>query len=373
MNEIHANDSARADDLETEDLAAEEAEEAEGPPPKIPRSTLDTVLNVFILVLLAGVIGLGAWFGYSVYQTRQAERLATPALRLVENMKAQVRENPNDANLRIRLGEALGAVGQYDAAVEQFENALKIEPENTAAYLDLGLVAIEQRDFGAANRFLLRVIELTEGSDFQNVDLLREYALYNLGLISLENGEYEDAVAFFRNALRVKKDASDTYYNLAQAYYGLDEVDAALEQLEIAIMFDPNYAQAHFLWGEILLEQGDEVEASNHFYAAVQAVPDADPPQEALASLGPAEDRIARARSAQQAGELEEALGQVRIARNVAPDNIEATVLHAELLVAVGDPKGAITAYEEALQIAPDEDKPGIEEKIDRLKSESES
>ena len=71
--------------------------------------------------------------------------------------------------------------------------------------------------------------------------------------------------AISKGALRIRRDASDTYYHLARAYQGLEEYDAAIEQLEIAIAFDPNYAQAHFLMGRSTRIMEDEVNASYHF------------------------------------------------------------------------------------------------------------
>ncbi len=338
----------------------------------MPQDRLDTILSVIMWTLVAAVITVAVLFAFNVYKVRRAEALATPALRLVENMKTQVRNNPNSAALRIRLGEALAAVGKYDAAVEQFENALKIEPDSVPAYLDLGLVAIAQEDYGAAERFLLRVVELTESDDMSNVNIMRDTALYNLGLVALENEEYEDAIAYFKNALRIRKDASDTYYYLAEAYLGLGETDAAKDQLLIALEFDPNYPEAHFLMGEIYLSEGDEAKASEEFRKAADLAPDVDIPIEALNGMGTAEERIARAKEAEEKGDIDAALVHVVVARNVDPENFEAAELHGKLLVLASDTKGALVAYREALDMAPDDDAADrIEAEIERLEKET--
>ena len=384
MTESHVDETPESDEETPEedppvaDDAAEDSsevlpvEEEEAAPVKPRQDRLDTILSAIMWTLGAAVLIVAVVFAYNVYQVRLNEASATPALRLVENMKAQVRTNPNDAALRIRLGEALGAVGKYAEAVEQFENALKIEPDSVPAYLDLGLVAIAQEDFAAAERFLLRVVQLTDESEMANVDITREAALYNLGLVALERTDYEDAVAFFKNALRIRKDASDTYYNLAQAFAGLDEIEAAQQQLLIAFQFDPNYAEAHFLMGELYLAQDNEVKASEYFAKSAELAPDVDIPAEALAGMGTPEERIARARTAQEEGDMEVALINVSVARNVDSENFEAAELHGQLLVIVSDTKGALVVYREALEIAPEDAIERIEAEIERLEGATE-
>jgi len=369
----HEDDIERGDDA-TDDVAdADVADDVvddvgDSPPkPKIQRDTLDTVLSAVMWSLVVAVLVVGGWFGYSVYVVRQSEAAATPALRLVQELSVTVKERPNDAALRIRLGEALGAAGRYKEAIEQFENALRLEPDNAGAYLDLGLVAMLSEDYGAARRYLLRVVELTGDALYSGLDDRRELAFYNLGLLSLEDKEYEDAIGYFKAALRIRRDASDTYYHLALAFQALDEPDAAHQQLEIALSFDPNYAQAHFLMGELYLADGDEVNASYHFYRAAEIAPEADPPQEALASFGTPDERIARGEDLLSGGDVEAALLQALVARNLAPDSAQAAAFHGLVLIERTDYADAVEVLEEALKLAGDDDA-AIEAELERAR-----
>ena len=114
-------------------------------------------------------------------------------------------------------------------------------------------------------------------------------AAYNLGRLAILDERYEDAVAQLKESLRIRRDASDTYYHLALAFKGLDETDAAIEQLELALAFDPNYAAAFYQLGTIYLLEGDDINASYALYQAVRLEPEAEVAIEALASLGEAE------------------------------------------------------------------------------------
>lgn len=339
-------------------------EDVEVSTPKRPDRT-DTILTATIWVLSVALAGLVGFFGYSVYIVRQGEANATPALRLIESLKREVREKPNDVMLRVRLGEALGSAGKNEQAIEQFQAALKLDPNHTGAYLDLGIVAMIERDMPAARRYFQKVVELTEGQQFAGVNERREIALYNLGIISLQDSAYEEAIGYFKGALRIKRDASDTYYYLARAYRGIGENEAAFEQLETALAFDPNYPEAHYLMGELYLEDEDEVNAATHFRLALDLAPDAEPAIEAIESFGTPEERMQNAIEALDAGDIETALTEVLVARAIAPESVEAARLHGRILVERGNDKDALDVYREAAALAPDDAE--IAAEIERL------
>ncbi len=360
MTELQSGDSAAADDSDAVNGSGTV---------KLPPDRLDNILNALVGALVAAILLVGGYFGYSVWANRQAALTATPALRVIQDLKSQVRQNPNESALRVRLGEALASVGEYGQAVEQLENALKLDENHSGAYMDLGLVAMLSDDYTAARRYFLRVVEITEGQDFDEINNRRDTALFSLGRIELSEGNYEEAVGYFKGSLRIRRDASDTYYYLARAYVGIDEPEAAIDQLEIALAFDPNFAQAHFLMGEIYFGQDDLVNASSFFYRAAELAPDADPPAEALASIGTSEEWEARGRKALEDGEIEEALKAALISTNLDPTRVAGHILHAEVLEARDDAASALKVYAKALDLAPENE--AIQEAIDRLETET--
>lgn len=340
-------------------------------PSRISRDRLDTILNVVVAVLVVAVLGIAAWFGYSIWQSRQEAQNATPAHRFVETVKEQVRKDPNNLNLRIELGRAYASVGRFDEANEQLQNALKINKESPEAYYYLGRIAMLEEDNDAAKKYFMQVLTLTDGQKFAELNPRREESLYAMGLISIDEKEYEEAIGYLKGATRIRKDASDTYYQLARAYWGMGEGDAAHEQLDIAYAFDPNYAQALYLNGEIYLAEEDEVNASHWFYLSAQADPDADLPREALASFGTPEERVELGEKALDGGDIEAALTHALVATNIEPDNFDAQVFHAQVLVKRGNTKDAIEVYNKALKLASESEKADIEAKIKALESGS--
>jgi len=312
---------------------------------------LDTGLNVTLALLLLAVVGLAAWFGYTVWLNQQSQELTNAPTRVIAGLESQVRKAPNDAVLRVRLGEALGAAGKYPQAIEQFNAALKIEPNHVGAYLDLGMVAMLTNNDDKAITYLKKVVDLTEEVSFSQVDERRENALYNLGLITLGQQEYEQAAGYFKAALRIRKDASDTYLNLARALRGLGDYDSAVSNLEFALAFDPGFAEAHYTLGQVYEQKGDKVNASYHYFQAANLEPEAELPQEALATFGDPASWVAKADKQLADGAVEEALDSALIARNLDPKSVEAVKVHSKVLLARQDFADALEVLRKGLEI----------------------
>ncbi len=322
----------------------------ETPAPQSSERT-DQIIRIIIMVLAAALIGAALLFGYTVWQTSRIEKSATPAQRALIELENFVRKEPNNAAGRVRYGEALASAGLFKQAGEQFKAAVKLDEKHTGAWLDLGLVAMQNDDANAAERYFLKVVDLTAGSQYEDINARREQALFHLGEISLNDRRYEEAAGYFKNALRIRKDASDSYYLLAQSFWGMDKPDAAVKQLDAALAFDPNYAEAHFLYGKILLKQNDKVNAAVHFVKAAELAPDVKEAQDALKSLGTSEDALAEAKAALSDKDFDRAIEAVLLARTLDATAVEPAILHAKILIAKGDLKSAKNVAAEAAKL----------------------
>lgn len=318
-----------------------------------------------MLGLVVSILALGAYFGWTVYRDRRAAEDASPALRIIRVLKNEVRANPNDAMLRVRLGEAFAAAGREQEAIEQLNTALKIDPKHTGALIDLGQIAMANGRYGTAEEYFGQVLEATEDSEFAQTSDRRELALYQLGLIALNDKGYDDAIGYFKAALRIRKDASDTYYYLALALDGAGEATSAIQQLKIALAFDPNFGQGHFYLGQLYLRQKDRMKAAEHFGLAAQADPKAKEPKEALAQFGDPDELMDTARRLKST-DASAALEAASIARSIVPGDFEVAYLYAEVLETSGDVAGALQAYEKASLIDPKQAR--AKEAVARLK-----
>lgn len=318
-----------------------------------PPVQVDRWLNIGVIVLLMAVLAGAGFFGYTIYRDRLIEDQSSATGRIAAALGDQVRKSPNDAILRVRYGEALGAMGKYQQAIDQFNAATKIDPKHIGAYLDLGMVAQLTKNLSAAEGYYQKVITLTDGQDYAGVNPVREQAYFNLGTIMLDQKRYADSAGYFKAALQIRSDASDTYYSLAKDYQGLGDADAAIQQLNIAVQFDPGYAEAHYLLGELYQGKQDLVNATAEYSQAASDAPTADPPKQALESFGPASDWVAKAQEALGTGDTDTALTDAQIAINLDASNFPAAKLKGQILVERGSLKDALTAYQAAALLNP--------------------
>ena len=316
---------------------------------------VDLAFQAVISVLVVAVLGLSGWFGYSYYLQREIESQSSPAMRALRELEDVVREYPDEAAIRVRYGEALATAGLYEKALESFAYAIQIEPGHVGAHLDTGLVQLATEDLRAAEQSFQQVVDLTEGTQYAEVNDLREIALYQMGVLSVAEERFEDAIAYLKGALRIRRDASDTFYELALAYRGLDEPGKAESNVEIALAFDPNYSQARYLRGLLYLDESSEASAAVEFRHSLDLIPEAGPPREKLEDLGPVADRIEDSVAALEANDLKTAFEQSSIAVSIEPARVDALRLHAEILESSGDDAEALLYFERVLAIEHDD------------------
>lgn len=337
--------------------------------PVVPRrQPLDRALAAIGAVLLIAVVAAGVYLAYSIAEARAIEQGADPRSRLLAELNARIEQSPNDPALRVQLGEAYAAAGRMEDAVRELSVALELAPEHTGAHLVLGMVALMEGDHEAADGYLQKVIDLTEGSEFQDLKLNRELAFYYLGESALDTARFEEAIGYFKAVIRMNRGAADAYFGLGLAFKGVEDYVSALEQFEIALVFDPEFAQAHFEMGQVYLAQDDRVNAAVHLARAASLAPENDLPAEALAALGTAEEWEATAREALGDGDTETALEAALITRALVEGDAEFAVLHAEVLEAMGDTTAALEVYREALELSPGD--AAIQTAIDRLEQQ---
>jgi tetratricopeptide (TPR) repeat protein len=168
----------------------------------------------------------------------------------------------------------------------------------------------------------------------------------------MEQKKYEEAVGFFKAALRLRRDASDTHYALAFTYRQLGEKDGYKEELKAALIFDPSMPEANYDMGNVLLSEGDVAGAAEHFRRAADAAPNVAKPRIALSKLGSAREHLAKAK-ALEATDAKSALAEARIASALNPRSVEAALLVAKLYEKAGKRQDATDAYQKVIEIDP--------------------
>jgi len=136
-------------------------------------------------------------------------------------------------------------------------------------------------------------------------------ALNYLGIISLQNRDYELAEQCLQRAIAVKPDYAEAHCMLGVTMATLGRIDQAINHFRSAVDANPEYPEAHFNLGVALGEQGKTDEQITHFRRTIRLRPDYP---EAYSLLG-------IALSSQQ--KLGEAITCLNRALSLRPDFVE--------------------------------------------------
>lgn len=122
--------------------------------------------------------------------------------------------------------------GNYDEAQAAFQQATLDKPDDPVAHYNLGTALYRQGKFReAARTFQASLSRYSEQSTKQIESILRQSSiLYNLGNAQFKIGDLTDAIASYKQALRVDPQDADAQHNLALALQLLRQQEDLAQQ-----------------------------------------------------------------------------------------------------------------------------------------------
>jgi tetratricopeptide (TPR) repeat protein len=224
--------------------------------------------------------------------------------------------------------------GKAEAAVRLLRRAQEAHPADFWINHTLGmaLAAVRPPQPNEAIRFLTVAAALRPESPG---------TWNNLGLIFLDNGRLEEAIAASRKAIGLRRDYASPYLTLGAALERLGRLDEAIQVCREAIAHWPNLARAHIILGNVLGKRGDGPGAAACFRAAL-----ALDPKEGLAAYNLGNLLLTQ-------GDLPGAAASYRRAIQTDPGYAEAHCNLGNVLYAQRDYPGAAACYRRAIQISP--------------------
>jgi protein O-GlcNAc transferase len=214
-------------------------------------------------------------------------------------MERAVAAEPRDASLKLALGRVQKESGEYDAAIESYEEALKLDHCLVDAWLCLG--------------------------------------------VALRGKDAQRALACYQEAMRLDPRNKIAPINVANILFDLGREAEAEPMLRKAIARAPNAATAHLNLGKLLKNSGRSEEAADCLRRALLISPYL---ADAALHLGELE---------MAAGRCQEAVELFRLASTGAPKNATAHLLLADALRETEQYDQSIVAYRRCLEVDPRE------------------
>lgn len=184
---------------------------------------------------------------------------------------------PAYADVRHLLGLALGLAGQPEAALEEFDRAVTLNPSYVEAHLNR---AITLNDLGRYDeaREAFRLAwdsDHSAGRPFSRSVSARLANMHmELGDLYADLGSYSEAAAQYRSATSLRSDFLDIRTKLARSLMELGDLRAATDELNAVLSENPEYVDARVNLGLVYYRAGQYDAATSEWRACLQRVPD---------------------------------------------------------------------------------------------------
>lgn len=160
-----------------------------------------------------------------------------------------LQEQPDDSVVRIGYGRVLLKLKQFQAALEQFQEAVRLAPDDALTHQLLGTMLSEMGNYDEAVPELKRAVELEpENGDAQ----------YALGHSYSRQGKFADAEVAFAAAIRLKPEESQYRYDLGNALLMQSKFVESIGALREALRLRPDWPDAVNMLAWILSTNTDD-------------------------------------------------------------------------------------------------------------------
>ena len=224
-----------------------------------------------------------------------------------ELLQKLLAEHPESADLHLNLAITDAHLGKLEAAIAQFCETLRLEPDNTTALMGVSKALLRARKPAEALPYLLHYTRLrpedpegyfVTGCDWRDANQPNQAAAtfaqatrlspsdydaeYHLGMALWHSGNLQASLTDLRAAENLKPDDIKVHSALAQVLQSLGHNDQARAESSLAEKFSARKARQSeadldIVNGGLLLERGDLRGAAQEFRQALECDPESAP------------------------------------------------------------------------------------------------
>lgn len=285
----------------------------------------------------------------------------------IAELQSVVTKMPENFVLRYNLGRALLAKGDLDGARVQFNDALRLRPDYTAARVALANLLVIRGEHAAAMTAANEILQADPANQFAR--LIRANALlaqkrykeseealnetlklnpnhkdakYYLGYVKFQEGNLKEAEQLFQSIVAQNPPDIRGLYGLTEIYSAQKQYDRALKMLDESIQKFPKAKTLEIAWSNIAIRAG----RFDDGIARLSKILAEDPKNfEMNMRLG---------EYYRQKGDLNKALDIWKSAADLRPNAIQPPLFRAMALGQLNRPNEAAPLYEQVLKVQPD-------------------
>jgi Flp pilus assembly protein TadD/mono/diheme cytochrome c family protein len=170
-----------------------------------------------------------------------------------------------DAEMHAGLAAALASQGRNADAATEFDEALKLSPDNVASLVGVASIELDGNRVDAAIAHLRRAVEVDSSSADAHEQLARAYAI---------EGDPQKTLEELRAAARLKPDNAQIHSALSQVLSAQGSLAQAIAEQRMALKLAENDADGWNNLGVMLLRSGKTEEARAALERALRLEPD---------------------------------------------------------------------------------------------------
>lgn len=156
---------------------------------------------------------------------------------------------------------------QWEQAIRRYNQVIQIDPQRWDAHMNRGIALARSNDFTEATEAFAQALE-NGGAD-------EAIVYFNLGNLYQERGLYDSAIDAYRTSMAVGGGLDyDTLLNLAASYTFLHAYEPALQTIERAIDLNPDDRRAYLTLGLITFSDEQAPRALELYAELLASEPD---------------------------------------------------------------------------------------------------
>lgn len=152
-------------------------------------------------------------------------------------------------------GIALHDKGDYKGAIEKYQEALKLDPDNMGVYYEMSYSYFALGDFNKAIEYSDKVINSDADAG------LKERAYMNKASALDDLGKTKEALQLYIDALKIYPDSQMLHYNIGVTYSRMKIYGEAEKAAINSIQRKPSHPGSHLLLGTIMSGQGKKAKS----------------------------------------------------------------------------------------------------------------
>ncbi|NML37646.1 tetratricopeptide repeat protein [Chitinophaga sp. G-6-1-13] len=189
-----------------------------------------------------GAANMSRQIGLSYYYLHQYENA-------LEALQQALQEEPGNKMVPYQLAQLYAQLGNYRESIHYYQEDLLLDSTHTAAWYELGMMWFNVTEPAKAVRAFEKAATLGCKQD--------AVFLFNTGAAWLQLQETEKGIACLLKAQELQPDDEQVGFNLAQAFYGKGDFEAAVSQWEKVLCLQPTNAFAMFMLGKSYMGKGE--------------------------------------------------------------------------------------------------------------------